>query len=349
MRYSYSKSTSTTVLSQHLSYAHNYKRKSTANESKQHKLSEFFFGQARTKRFRPDKEQLLLNRQFSLWISRDLLPFSMVENEGFRDFFSMLLPKLTIPSRSTLSREALDDNYNCFKKQLLSVLEASPKHATIAFDGWTDRFKKYSYITYTFHYLDEHWCMKSIVLKTGRFDHPHTAESLRTSFEATVRENNLSDKHIIGLTDGGANMIKCVRELGLKRLGCVAHSINRLIQHDLLSHPLMTQVVQIINKLKKAQRKLCFKYTELKEKFEGDRQLKLNEMMTAISDAYELCMLDEQYVDENVEILEKEFEEEVADNRRNFGGLYSSNPVRWSCLQNTITCHLNYQSKIYDL
>lgn len=190
--------------------------------------------------------------------------------------------------------------------------------------------------------------MKSIVLKTARFDHPHTAEVLKAAFEATVRENNLGDKHILGLTDGGANMIKCVKELKIKRSGCVAHSINRLIQHDLMSHPLMTEVVQIVNKLKKAQRKLCFKYTELKEKFEEDRQLKLNEMMAAITDAYELCTLDEQYVDEDVEILEREFENELANNESNFRGLHSSNPIRWSCLQNTIDCHLNYQSEIYD-
>lgn len=256
---------------------------------------------------------------------------------------------MSIPTRATLSRDALDDNYICFKNKLIDILEKSPKHGAIAFDAWTDRFKKHSYITFTYHYMNEDWEMKNTVLKTSRFDHPHNSETLKKSFESTLLEYNLVGKEVCAITDGGSNMIKCVQELEIERIGCVAHSTNRLIQHDLMANSSMADVNKIINKLKKTQRKLCFKYTELKQKCEDDRQLKLFEMMDTLSRLYELWQLDQQYVDaeqtEFFESLEKDFEKEVEKNESNFRGLYSANPVRWGCIYNTIECHLEHQSK----
>lgn len=51
----------------------------------------------------------MLARRLSLWYSRDLLPFSMVEYQGFIDFWNAI--GVGIP-RQTISIGALDDMYN---------------------------------------------------------------------------------------------------------------------------------------------------------------------------------------------------------------------------------------------
>lgn len=309
------------------------------------KLANLFFGANPAKKFKKDEEQLFFNRRLSLWVTRDLLPFSLVEKEGFVNFWTSVVPKISIPSRSTLSREALDDNYVCFKKRLINILETAPVHAAIGFDGWTDRFKKHSFITYTYHYINQDWSMKSTVLKTSRFDHPHNFQTLKANFESTMLEYGLTQKRVCAITDNGSNMIKCVRHLNIKRIPCLAHSTNRLIQHDLIANPLMKDVVRIVDKLRKSQRKLCFKYTELKATCEEDRQTKLNEMMNELSNAYEMDQMAQQYIDsDEMEDLENEFEKEIEQHESNFQGLYSSNPTRWGCLYNTIGCHLRNQS-----
>lgn len=188
--------------------------------------------------------------------------------------------------------------------------------------------------------------MNSIILKTSRFDHPHTGESLKECFESTVNEYSIGDKCLLGISDGGSNVIKCLELLHIQRIGCMAHSCNRLIVHDLMKNEKISVFIEILDKLKKSQRKLCFRYTELKKKAENDRQMKLLLMLEELCELYEISLKEEQFVDEaDLLQLETEFSNELGDTNNNFRGLYSSNPIRWNCLYNTIECHLRHQSK----
>lgn len=293
-----------------------------------------------------ERDQFLLNRRICLWLCRDILPFSTIENIGFKDFWQATSGRDThLPSRSTMSREALDDVYICMKKRLIDNLKEAPKHGVIAFDAWTDRFRKHSYCTFTYHYMYE-WSMKSIILKTSRFDHPHTGESLKNFFQSTVNEYSLHGKNLLGISDGGSNVIKCLELLHIQRLGCMAHSCNRLIVHDLMKNEKMSPFEEILDKLRKSQRKLTFKYTELKEKAENDQQTKLFLMLEELCNIYEISKKEEQFVDDvDFLQLELEFSNALEDTHNNFRGLHSSNPVRWNCLHNTIECHIRHQSK----
>lgn len=292
------------------------------------------------------RDQFIINRRICLWLCRDLLPFSLIENIGFKDFWHGTTGRdAYLPSRSTVSREALDDVYSCMKMRLVNSLEKAPKHGVIAFDAWTDRFRKHSYCTFTYHFMSE-WSMNSIILKTSRFDHPHTGQSLKDFLVLTVNEYSINEKYLIGISDGGSNVIKCLELLHIQRIGCMAHSCNRLIVHDLMNNEKMSPFRNILDKLKKGQRKLCFKYTELKQKAENDRQMKLLLMLEELCNMYEVSIKEEQFVDDADFLqLEMEFSNELEDTSNSFRGLYSSNPIRWSCLYNTIECHLKNQSK----
>lgn len=292
-----------------------------------------------------DKTNLIINRKACIWLCRDLLPFSLMENVGFRDFWFNFNIDTKPPSRSTVSREALDDVYTCLKSKLIEDLDKTSKHGSIAFDAWTDRFRKHSYCTYTYHYMKD-WTICSTVLKTARFDHPHTANSLKDNFRSVANEYSIENKSLVAITDGGLNMIKCLELLNIERIGCVLHSCNRLIVHDLMKNDSMEPLQKILSKLKKAQRKLCFKHAELKKKAEKDRQDKLNLMLEELSTAHELSIAHDQFMEnEDIIQLEKEFSEEVSHTDSNFYGLHSPNPIRWGCLNSTITCFLLHQSE----
>lgn len=292
-----------------------------------------------------ERNSFIINRKICVWLCKDLLPFSLVENTGFRDFWSNMNNGPLPPSRSTVSREALDDVYWCIKRKLINTLANSPKHGVISFDAWTDRFHKHSYCTYTYHFMDD-WTMKSVILKTSRFDQPHNGQTLKEQFLSVTKEFKIDDKFLIGISDGGKNMIKCLELLNILRLGCFAHSCNRLIVHDLMKNSLMAPFDKILTKIKKSQRKLCFKHSVLKEKAETDRQSKLLLMLEDLCTAYEASVADNQHVDnEDVARLESEFSAELNRSESDFHGLYSSNLVRWGCLNYTIECHLKHQSK----
>lgn len=190
------------------------------------------------------------------------------------------------------------------------------------------------------------WKICSTVLKTARFDHPHTAESLRDNFRSVAREYLIENKSLIAITDGGSNMIKCLELLNIMRMGCIAHSCNRLIVHDLMKNNLMGPFQKILLKMKKAQRRLCFKHVELKQRAETDRQNKLNLMLEELSYIYEASITGQQFVDdEDFLQMEQEFSDEVSRTNSDFYGLHSPNPIRWGCLNSTIKCFLSHQSK----
>lgn len=190
------------------------------------------------------------------------------------------------------------------------------------------------------------WTICSTVLKTARFDHPHTAASLSDNFRLVTNEYSLGNKSLVAITDGGSNMIRCLELLNIERIGCVLHSCNRLIVHDLMKNDLMKPFQNILSKLKKAQRKLCFKHAELKEKAEKDRQDKLSLMLEELTHAYESSITHEQFVEnEDIIQMEQDFSEEISRTDSNFYGLHSQSPIRWGCLNSTISCFLKHQSE----
>lgn len=119
-------STSTTVLTKHMTNTHRIKIASEREELKQQKLTDVFLSKSKAavNDHRLD-DQYILARRLLLWYARDLLPFSTVENQGFNDFWRSLKNHMSLPSRSTISIAALDDMYNCMKKELLSTLSTS--------------------------------------------------------------------------------------------------------------------------------------------------------------------------------------------------------------------------------
>lgn len=64
----------------------------------------------------------ILGRRLALWLCKDLMPFKVVENKGFRDLWTSLHFGIALPSRKTLSVAAIDDMYSCMKKQLVTKL-----------------------------------------------------------------------------------------------------------------------------------------------------------------------------------------------------------------------------------
>lgn len=70
-------------------------------------------------------ERFILGRRLTLWMCKDLLPFKMVDNKGFNDFWASLNNDLALPTRQTISVSGIDDMYSCMKKELIVRLENS--------------------------------------------------------------------------------------------------------------------------------------------------------------------------------------------------------------------------------
>lgn len=126
---SYAKSTSTTILTQHLANVHKVNVKTHREEVKQQKLTDIFLTKKNDKSSTlagAKDEKFVLARRLIVWFCRDLLPFSTVENDGFKDFWNSLnFNNTQLPTRPNVSNNALDDMYKVLKERLIMNLKSS--------------------------------------------------------------------------------------------------------------------------------------------------------------------------------------------------------------------------------
>lgn len=110
-----------------MSHTHRINIASDREELKQQKLTDMFI--SKTKSIMPagthHDERFILARRLSLWIARDLLPFSLVENKGFSDFWNSLHLSIPLPSRKTIAVSAVDDMYDCMKNELIRAVSSN--------------------------------------------------------------------------------------------------------------------------------------------------------------------------------------------------------------------------------
>lgn len=111
-----------------MSHIHSVNIVTEREELKQQKLTDVFIKKVTPLNNKPNDDRYILARRISLWFSRDLLPFSLVQGEGFNDFWSGLQPRVilpALPSPQTISIAALDDMYECMHSELIRVLNQS--------------------------------------------------------------------------------------------------------------------------------------------------------------------------------------------------------------------------------
>ena len=60
-------------------------------------------------------------------------------------------------------------------------MEKEASFAAITMDTWTSRAVKY-FATYTIHFIDSEWCLKSYVLATQVIDGRHTAVNMHSIY-----------------------------------------------------------------------------------------------------------------------------------------------------------------------
>lgn len=201
-----------------------------------------------------------------------------------------------------------------------------------------------SYNTYTHHFINDEWVLEHRVLKTSNMEGRHTAERIRDEFNLMTTEFGISDKSIVCVTDSAANMKKAVRLLNRKHRPCIAHKSNLMVQKDLLAHPDMQPLRDLISKLRKIQTKLLYQHTKLKEADDIDKQNKLLLLLEEMSEIEKSHNAEIQFGDQMANDNETScFESELR--QRAFSGLKSMSNVRWSVIYKLAKSFLEHSSE----
>ncbi|XP_034050992.1 zinc finger BED domain-containing protein 1-like [Thalassophryne amazonica] len=214
----------TTNLRNHLSRHHADTAKPVANQTALEKA----FG---VKFPSNSKRALSITEGLGIFISKDLRPYSVVENAGFKLLIKRLEPRYVLPSRKHLSETVIPQMYAKSKDTLAHSLKSAERVA-LTCDCWTSR-NTVSYLTITCHHIDEEWRLASSVLQTRAVETSHTASNLADLLTEAIQEWGITDKNPAIVTDNAAKIVRAEQLMGHFHMGCFAHLINLASQAGL--------------------------------------------------------------------------------------------------------------------
>ncbi|XP_056091129.1 zinc finger BED domain-containing protein 4-like [Rhinichthys klamathensis goyatoka] len=138
-----------------------------------------------------------ITTSISYFIAKDMRPYSVVENQGFRYMVHSMEPRVAI---------------TC--------------------DAWTSR-ATVSYVTVTAHHVNSEWKLISYVLQTRAMDDSHTGANMCEFLKAAADEWGIETHDLVLVTDNASNM-NVAAELGnFLHVRCYAHTLNLACQRAL--------------------------------------------------------------------------------------------------------------------
>ncbi|CAM4956370.1 unnamed protein product [Rotaria socialis] len=286
----YKNTSSTGNMKSHLLATHQVTDSQQTKTTNQHILSMFSRDRCTTKSSQLKQQ---LGHQLTLMCCRDLLPFPIVENEGFQDFLlsnKVVNLKSEIPSRTTLSPANLNKIYDVCYQKTKELLKPAIKFPTITCDIWCDKYKHRSYICFTIHFLDSNFQYHHYSMKTQPFDESHTGEAIKDLFLTVLHEFGLTSNNIIVVSDQGSNMRKAWKLLKVIHTFCIGHGIHNWLMTDCI--PEMNLVPNLLDNVQMIINKLRYRQHELEHEFLRSNEMINNDLLSTINKAGELLDAD---------------------------------------------------------
>lgn len=182
-------------------------------------------------------------------IAVDLQPFSMVEDEGFKNLMKTIAPKYKVPSRKTI-QTLFSSTYKQQSSKIKNLIKYQKLCLTT--DIWTDTLNTKSFLGLTAHFINK---------STGEFveallgiillSEAHTGDYIAFKLNELLEKwDILLENVIVVVTDNGANIVAAVDKLfgKAKHLPCFAHTLNLIAENSIFNNNI--QLHTIIGKVK---------------------------------------------------------------------------------------------------
>ncbi len=187
-------------------------------------------------------------------VVKDLQPFTIVEDMGFRAFVNKLDPSYVLPSRKAL-KTMVTERYNSTKEKTMRDLQKA-EYVSLTADMWSS-INMDGYLGVTCHYITPEAKMVTVVLGVRRFYQTHTAQHLMEAKTMLMSEWGITSKVQCIVTDNASNMILSAQLLKLRHIPCFAHNLNLIVKKALDQTPLFNEIRQKSRKIVGLFRSSC--------------------------------------------------------------------------------------------
>lgn len=212
-----------------------------------------------------------INNALLYMICKDNQPFSVVENDGFKNLLKVIVPHYKLPSRHTVTRW-LDDKYEALSTLMKSKL-SSVEHLTLTSDIWSDMQMR-SFLGVTAH-LGLGTALESVTLGVYQLDERHTSEYIAQMLLKTCNDWGFDTEKVSAVvTDNAVNMVKAV-DLAFgkkKHIPCFAHTLN-LVAQTIIKVPELENLLSKIKAIVTFFKHSCVASDDLRKSVNADTKL----------------------------------------------------------------------------
>ena len=184
----------------------------------------------RSKAFSPDSSAAReINHAVAYFIAKEMQPLSMVDKPGFRHMVHKLNPRYQMPSRKHFTEYEIPRMYNEVKASFQSKVK-SVNYYSATTDLWTSA-ANIPFMSYTIHFVDADWNLKTYCLGTLHLSEDHTGDNIASVIQELLAEWKLNPDNLVATTtDNGSNMVAAAFvKLNWPRLSCFGHNLHLTI------------------------------------------------------------------------------------------------------------------------
>ena len=180
------------------------------------------------------KEHRALTNSIAHCLARDMLPMCTVDKPGFRAMLHQFNPRYQLPTHKHFTKVAVPALVNQVKSKIEEQIKSKQlDYFSATTDLWTSAAGD-PYMTFTTHYIDNNWELKSYCLQTHYLPQDHTGENVAEVLEETLQQWALEVNKLVGITtDSGSNIKLACALLNWTRLSCFGHNLNLAVEKGL--------------------------------------------------------------------------------------------------------------------
>ncbi len=146
-----------------------------------------------------------ITRAIGMMVAVDLRPYSIVENDGFRELLKLLEPRYSMISRRELANTIVPEIFSALKEKVKKSLELSKSGVNFTTDMWKSEGQNREYMAVTAHWAVQNDEQKCFEIKNALLD----VEEFTDSAHAYNIRKSVSNLKFIYLLFNNNNNVKC--------------------------------------------------------------------------------------------------------------------------------------------
>ena len=167
-----------------------------------------------------------LTDSVTYFLAKDMLPVHTVEKEGFQKLVRTFDSQYHLPNRKYFSNTAIPTLYASTRDKVSDSISIA-KHYAATTDLWSG-VTSTLYMSYTVHFIDQEWNLRSWCLQTLLIPQDHDANTLADAMVETLDNWGLVPCNQVCLTTDDGSSIVCAASQCLKWnfLSCFGHNLH---------------------------------------------------------------------------------------------------------------------------